>query len=101
LDADGEIPKEAKSIVANLFHAIKLICGKVLPLMPISGNVVCADGSLARANEKAHFLAPQNKVPVMHKPPPPTTQPKMSAMPGGSNGLVVMRSGQAADSQYT
>jgi hypothetical protein len=93
LNADGEIPKEAKAIVANLFHAIKLICGKVLPLMPISGNVICADGSLARSNDKAHFLAPQNKVPTMHPQHPPTTQPKMSAMPKGSNGLVVMRSG--------
>jgi hypothetical protein len=56
------MPKEALGIVDNLFHAIKLICGKMLPLMPISGNVVCtSDGVLQRANDKAHFLAPQNK----------------------------------------
>jgi len=46
MKADKGIPKEALPIVANLFHAVKLICGKVLPIMPISGNVICADGNL-------------------------------------------------------
>ena len=33
------IPLEAVPIIGNLFHSIKIICQKVLPNLPISGNV--------------------------------------------------------------
>lgn len=33
------IPEEAIPIIGNLFHSIKLITQKVLPRLPISGNV--------------------------------------------------------------
>ena len=44
-----QIPKHAGTIVWNLFHAIKLICSKVLPIIPISGNVQVGNGTLNAA----------------------------------------------------
>lgn len=35
----GYVPDKAKPILGNLFHSIKLICSKVLPVMSISGNI--------------------------------------------------------------
>ena len=43
---DDKVPKNAKPIIANLFHAIKLICAKVLPVVPHSGNIQCEGGIL-------------------------------------------------------
>lgn len=40
------IPEEAEVIVNNLFHAVKLICSRVLPHVPATSNVVCEDGIL-------------------------------------------------------
>jgi len=40
------MPKHASNIVGNLFHAIKLICSKVLPIIPVSGNIACNNGTL-------------------------------------------------------
>ena len=33
------VPTRAEPILGNLFHSIKLICSKVLPVMQVSGNV--------------------------------------------------------------
>ena len=38
------LPSAATPIIGNLMHAIKLISSKVLPLVPISGNVKFEDG---------------------------------------------------------
>ena len=35
----GPGPEKVKPILGNLFHSVKLICSKILPTMPISGNV--------------------------------------------------------------
>lgn len=35
----GYVPDKAKPILGNLFHSIKLICSKVLPVMSVSGNI--------------------------------------------------------------
>ena len=35
----GHVPDKVKQILGNLFHSVKLICSKILPTMPISGNV--------------------------------------------------------------
>ena len=43
-------PMEVAAIVNNLFHAVKLICARVLPQVPATSNVVCQDGVL-RANK--------------------------------------------------
>ena len=37
-------PTAAIPIIGNLVHAIKLISSKVLPLIPVSGNVKFEDG---------------------------------------------------------
>ena len=37
------IPRKAQPILGNLFHSIKLICSKVLPVMQVSGNVKIQD----------------------------------------------------------
>lgn len=42
------VPTKAEPILGNLFHSIKLICSKVLPVMQISGNV--------KIPEDGHFL---------------------------------------------
>ena len=34
-----DVPTRAEPILGNLFHSIKLICSKVLPVMQVSGNV--------------------------------------------------------------
>ena len=35
----ANVPTKIKTILGNLFHAIKLICSKVLPVLILSGNV--------------------------------------------------------------
>jgi hypothetical protein len=49
--------------VGNLFHAIKLIAAKVLPAMPISGNILAKDGRVKTSGCNKIF-APQNKMPT-------------------------------------
>lgn len=41
-----ETPKQAIPIILNLFHAVKLICSKILDQVPIAGNIQCANGFL-------------------------------------------------------
>lgn len=48
-------PEEAAVIIYNLFHAVKLICSRVLPHVPATSNVVCEDGVL-RANKITSFF---------------------------------------------
>jgi hypothetical protein len=48
-------PPEVIYIVNNLFHAVKLICARVLPHVPATSNVVCQDGIL-RANKITSFF---------------------------------------------
>lgn len=38
------VPDRAIPIIGNMIHAIKLLSSKVIPLMPISGNVKFDDG---------------------------------------------------------
>jgi len=46
------VPERALPIIGNLLHAIKLITSKVLPIVPISGNIKY-DDSLEEFNKKA------------------------------------------------
>lgn len=47
LEELSDMPEDVASIVWNLFHAIKLVCSRVLIHIPISGNViVCSNGVL-------------------------------------------------------
>ena len=40
------VPKHAALVTRNLFSAIKMICEKVLPRLPISGNIDFEDDQL-------------------------------------------------------
>lgn len=49
------MPTEVAVIVGNLFHAVKLICSRVLPHVPATSNVVCEDGILRANNITSMF----------------------------------------------
>lgn len=65
-----ETPKQAIPIILNLFHAVKLICSKILPMVPIAGNIHAADGYLDNGvtgypNEEDQNLVVDHLVPPM------------------------------------
>jgi hypothetical protein len=50
-----DMPEDVGLVVQNLFHAVKLICTRVLPNVPVSGNVTCQDGILKAQNIQSFF----------------------------------------------
>lgn len=61
------VPTRAEPILGNLFHSIKLICSKVLPVMQVSGNVKIpdADGMLHEGQVRDQVFLEE----VSHKMP--------------------------------
>ena len=50
------VPDRAHPIVGNMLHAIKLLASKILPLMPISGNVKFDDSWEEFHKKTAHSI---------------------------------------------
>jgi len=48
----GYVPDKARSIIGNLFHSVKLICSKVLPVMSFSGNIRIPENNVFTRNHE-------------------------------------------------
>lgn len=57
-------------IILNLFHAVKLICSKILPQVPVAGNVRCNDGFIDIGLTGIPFDVNENDLIVDHLIPP-------------------------------
>ena len=65
-----ETPKQAMPIILNLFHSVKLICSKILPLVPVAGNIRCADGFLDNGMIGMNLDENEGELVVDHLVPP-------------------------------
>ena len=59
-----DVPAKVRPILGNLFHSIKLICAKVLPIMTISGNVRIPDDNILQQYEQ-HSDEISHKIPTV------------------------------------